>query len=425
MEPKYQMLNNGQEVQQADLNTLGDSSGLADDRTLAELVRLVGVDGSSNIARGIMPYGVTIPGFAGALPPNFGVIAPNGGTGSVKVYPFRAFVGSRTIVGTDAKANWRDSRSTIAIAAATAFQPVTIPANASGNPRWDLVYATITPDANGATFSRFVKDPTTGAEGAQNLVTTLVTTVALGETTGLPGVNPGFPATPSDGGGSYVIPLAYVRVPNGFGAGSTVGVNDIFEVAPIVSLAPASGGARVGPANGLNTAAGSLQARTPWPASGNRTGPYLPSTMVGCESRFFGIDLLSATKSINSGDIIDSSIDWRFRAFRWFATAQNNALTKFAYDPSHAGTNIVLDDFSTIALGNQTTFGFGQSFLVDAAPEAYVAFLVNARMTQIAAATNIRISVDMTTGALKVFYSGAPAVMLFIWIDATGSFPNT
>jgi hypothetical protein len=431
MENKFLLQQNGQEVQQADFNVLGDSSGLADDRVLAELVRLAAYDGS-NVTRGIMPYGAVAPGAPGqgglnvATAP-FAPVTSGGANGSVNIYPFRAFVGSRTAIGaTSQTPNWRDIRSTVFTtnSATNLYQTFAIAANAAGNPRWTLVYAQISPDANGPAISRFVKDPVTGAEGAQSIVTTLVTKVVIGNVDGAAGASPTFPAAPADAGGNYYIPLAYIRVPNGFVAGSTVGVNDIYEVAPIIQLSPTTGTTRCSPANGINTTGGELQTRIPWPASGNRPGPYMPPSMTGMESRFFGLQLgTGLTASIANGDTIDQSIDWRNRFFWCWAVAVGGASSLLAQDPAAtSGTNVP-------SAGTPIYVSMGQTFQTDPAAISGVAKLLIVRVTPtqlagLGAASQIDVWVDPSTGAMRVNLNGTANAQVFFRIDATASFSN-
>src|ERR1700728_290119 len=130
-EPIYQHELDGQEVEQEDINLLGTTSGLADDRVLAELLRLAPFDGT-NTAKAILPYALRAGDSA--------TVVPNGATGSVRVLPFRAIIGSRTTIATDPLAAWRDIRSSVyaqttgggAFGAAAVFAP-----NPGLTSRWD------------------------------------------------------------------------------------------------------------------------------------------------------------------------------------------------------------------------------------------------------------------------------------------------
>ena len=60
----------GQEFQQGDMQTLSTVAGLADDRTLAEILRLAPYDGT-NLYKTVLPYGVdfTATGIGGGFYP--------------------------------------------------------------------------------------------------------------------------------------------------------------------------------------------------------------------------------------------------------------------------------------------------------------------------------------------------------------------
>ena len=141
MEPRFQISQNGQELQKDDVNLVAHEAALADDRVLAELLRLAPFDGQ-RVAKAILPFG-----HAGAAGPT---VAPNGPTGSVLISPFRAVIGSRSPVQVGAKDCWRDIRSAIftagpfALTSIVGFNP-----NPTSTPRWDLVCAAVAVDANG------------------------------------------------------------------------------------------------------------------------------------------------------------------------------------------------------------------------------------------------------------------------------------
>jgi hypothetical protein len=419
MEKRYQHTVNGQSVLTADLNVLGESSALADDRVFAELFRLAPYDGAT-ISRGVLPYG------SGA------VVAAAGASGSVSVRPFRALVGSRTAVATDAKKNWRDIRSAIGVGTTTLAQTVALAANATGNPRWDLVYAAVAVDANSASITRKVKDPTTKAIAGQSLVTTLETVVTLGVVAGTAGASPAFPSLPADSGGTYYISLAHVRIPNGFGASSTVAAKDIDEVAPILPVSTATGASSLRPANqhnviggvaisgaGTSTANGALK----WSgSSATRPGLYLPPSMSGSESLIIEIDLgnaSSANWSHQNADIVDNSRDWRNRFWRWHAHVGSGA-TNAGKFPGGAATVIGYSSEGTPGFANDADYvahasGLGSSF-DSSGTDAAVAIVSasgpaatqapsgtsNISTYAMAPATRVRLYVDTATGALLV-----------------------
>ncbi len=106
-EPQFQLVDNGQEVQQADFDLLGQTSGLADDRVLAEFLRFPPYTGT--VVKAIYPYGTSTSASAAT------VSAPGTASGSVLINPFRAIVGSRTAAATDALKSWRDVRSGVLV----------------------------------------------------------------------------------------------------------------------------------------------------------------------------------------------------------------------------------------------------------------------------------------------------------------------
>jgi len=443
-EPIYQHELDGQEVEEEDMNLLGTTSGLADDRALAELLRLAPFDGT-NTAKAILPYALRAGDSA--------TVVPNGATGSARILPFRAIVGSRTGVATDPLAAWRDIRSSVyaqttgsgAFGAAASFAP-----NTSGLPRWDLVYAAFTPDANGTQVTRYVRDPATGAISSPTVVTTLVQNVVVMVEQGTPSATPAPPAPPGDGGGTYYIPLAYVRIAVGFSATSTLLPADLLPVAPVVSLARIAGGLCLQPANqqfvpgGAALSAASLAA---WGAGGRRPSFLLSPEMVGGESRIVAIDFSSPSSPSHPGAlaIVDDSRDWRKRLFRW---------TCFAYGPAAATSNQIdfvwagpslwsgshppkfVPNASAVGVGQDIQWGFGQSFVADVLLGSFagaLAMLVNppsasnppSQLAQIG--ETIGLIVDLNDGKLKLYLRSStpyPPFMLFVWIDATAPFPN-
>lgn len=306
-EKRFKQDFDGQAIIQSDYNLLGEVSSLADDRLLAELLRMTPFNGSS-ATRGILRAGHSTSG-------NTALVAPNGASGSVLVSPFRAVIGGRTAVATDAQKAWRDIRSALSVAeGATALtQAVSLAANASGNPRWDLVYAQVTIDANGPTTSRLVKDPSSGVVAAQTIAQFSRCTVTLGVVTGTAAASPVWPTITSDAGSNYYIPLAYVRVPNGFSASSTVLTKDIAEKAPVLSIGESATGGRVS----VQTSSHELSTarQQAWGSSGNRPNIWMPPTMSGGESLIAYLDFSDATSSNWShqdNDVVDAR-DWRGR----------------------------------------------------------------------------------------------------------------
>lgn len=433
MEKKLKLDYDGQAVTEGDFDLLGEVSGLADDRVYAELFRMKPFDGT-NVSRGILRTGHTASGTTA-------LVAPNGASGSVLVSPFRAFIGSRTAAGTDAQKTWRDVRSGLSVAAGdtSLTKSVSIAANSSGNPRWDLVYVQVAIEANGPTTSRFVKDPSTGVVAAQSISQYAVNTITVSVVQGTAAASPVWPAAPTDSGSNFYISLAYVRVPNGFSASSTVLTKDIATIAPVLRLASAVGGNPVSPADSHSTISTARQQA--WGSSGNRPNIFMPSTMVGGETLFCYFDFSSATSSNWShqdGDVVDSR-DWRGRLcrvqymFRGFSGTYGNANdTNPAWNTAAAQQGFPNPDptLSYVqARGLTNSFiGFAFAHSINTRSGDTVSYLVEEDASQFANLTHqVRLYVDHAdSGKLKVgLPNGDPGrVHALFWLDFTGPFAN-
>jgi hypothetical protein len=412
MEQVFKLDHNGQQVQQQDFTTIGQY-GLMDDRVFAEFFRMTPYNGSA-ATKGIVPYHSSAA-----------LVAGNGATGTVLVNPFRALVGSRTAVGTDSKKNWRDIRSTIFLGSTTSLTlAVSIGANSSGNPRWDLVYAAVAVDANDTTTTRKVKDPTTKVVTEQTVSTSQVTTVTVGVQAGTAAASPVWPSAPSDSGGTYYIPLAYVRVPNGFGASSTVAATDIAVTASCIPISRALGVCSL--QAGTTHRAMTTSQQQSWGSTGTRPRTFLPSSFVGGESLFFILDLQNASPSHANGATIDTR-DWRNRYVRWMAITEAASGETFASDLSMAtAANRDLPRANrtgkyAVASNGYQFSGLGSTFyntnacisiLGDTAPPHYD--LPNGAVVEIAASG--------ASGELVLSYSGSPNCTVTIWADFTAPF---
>ena len=415
MENRYQHTVNGQSVLQGDLNGLAEVAALADDRLIAELFRLQPFDGAT-VRKGILTHRHAASGPAG-------LVATNGATGSVLVNPFRAVVGSRTAVATDAKMNWRDLRSAIAVGSTTLAQTVALAANASGNTRWDLVYAAVAVDANAASVTRKVKDPTTKLVTSQSVVTQLATTVSIGVVAGTPAASPSWPAVPSDSGGVYYVPLAYVRVPDGFGAASTVITREISLQAPVLQISPASGAMSVGPADGQHTLTSAQQAA--FGLGNTRPSFFMPPDMVGGSSLLVALDLLhpsSANWSHQDGGVVDSR-DWRDRLSRFTATV-------FFGQPEWATYVVGISNFpgpAASATWNSSSgviFGMGSTFN-SGGVNARACNIYGFSVSEMDDGATVALYADHADGGkLKVSIIGTPGVFVFIWLDQSAPFSN-
>lgn len=424
MEKQLQLTNNGQQIVQDDVDLLGETSALADDRVYAELFRLTPFDGS-NVGRGILRYAHQTSG------PQSLIVA-NGASGSVKVRPFRAVVGSRTAVGTDARKDWRDIRSGLSVAegGTTLETTVNFAANSSGNPRWDAVYAAVSPDADGASVVRKVKDPITGALTSPTVVINKVTSVALGVQAGTPSATPDWPSIPSDGGGVYYILLGYVRIPNGFNGTATVLAADIAVQAPVLELAESNGAPTWDVADQSHNPT-SAQIET-WGSTGTRPTVWMPPTMSGGKKLIVALDLNNSAPSHASGATVDSR-NWLDRIVTYFA-AIGAAGSNFAWAQS-AGIALPVASSDvydrSLTNGQLAGFGIGATMgqdLTTTRPCAYVAAPGGHGQydtgTMNPGATVTLYADPADGGKLKVSYSGAPNCSLLFVLDFSGVYEN-
>ncbi len=432
----YQHQLDGQEVEQEDLNLIARTGGLADDRVLAELLRLTPGDGT-NVAKAILPFA-----HQGS---NWGTVVPNGATATARVLPFRAIIGSRAAVATNPVDAWRDIRSAVyaattgmnALGAAVAFAP-----NTTGAPRWDLVYLAFTPDANGPSRTRYVRDPGTSAVSSPTVVTTLLQQIAVLVAQGTPSATPVPPATPQDGGGTYYIPLAYMRIDGAFNATSTFLPADILSIAPIVSLSRASGGVTLQPANQQFAVGGSALTGdrvAAWATTKTRPSFFLPPDMIGGESRIIALDFSTGNPSHPMVlGVVDDSRDWRNRLFRWtvFAKATPTGTPGgFAWTTPPPPQNQV-PSARALGVGQDLQFGFGQSFVNDVNDPPLaggLAMLVspaapNANPPSAMSQVNetIGLLVDAADGKLKIYTraNANPRLIMLVWLEASAPYPN-
>ena len=447
-EKQQQMLQNGQELQTSDVNRLGETSGLADDRVVADLLRL-NLNLGAGVAKAILPYGwnndIT------------STVQPTGGNdGTVLIAPFRADIGSRTTyaggVTVDGLKAWRDIRSVVFSGGQdpTTVTPATnivafqlIAANASGQARWDLVYAIVTPDATALSVNRAVKTPGQSQVTNNPTVTVLGTKAAIGYLQGTPSASPALPATPADSASSFNIPLAYVLVPNGF--------NALWPVKPWMilpmgspgasALSKAYGGANLTVTNEQTQSATALAswANTTNSTSSGRPGWILPPEHRGREDALVRIDV-TTNGSTNgwshvNGGLVDNSRDWRRRIFKSLIFAESGGTAHFAWDYG-VNTTLVVPSWATNTSTDEAIAGkvvprFGQSFVADAANlpgggppgGGYTVFFVSSTsLTQVGAGIGIYID---TNGVMRVYINGTSnACKLFAWVEACGPMPG-
>ena len=433
MEKALTLTNNGQESQRADENLLGGVAGLADDRVLAELLRLIPSAGGS-VDRAVLGYSIT-----GEKAP---VVQPTGSAnGSVYVAPFRAIIGSRADAATLPSpnptndtaelANWRDIRSGVYVGEGTGATPglhtQSLAANSSGNPRWDLVYAAIAVDVGQNSVSRRVKDPTTGTVSTVSVSQYLASPVTVAVVTGTPGATPALPAVPADAAGVYNLGLAYVWVPNGFNGSSTVTAPQIRAYSKSTLKTPfrdLSSGFRVVPATAANDGDGTWDSGNfSWEVAGQRPSPYMPADWVGGKQIVGQVDLVdnsSANWSHQNAAVIDSSCDWRSRIFD---SASQTDTTKPFCTLVGGGTAMVPFCEQTPTVMRQLANSFGLDGTLVASTSTIV-LLNHTNQTDITAGAVVGLYVDHATGQLKLFVSGTPNVRVFFWVRATAQMPN-
>lgn len=420
MEDTVVVNDNGREWATADGTTAGDSGGRADDRVFAELFRMLPYDGST-VAKGVLPYAVS-----GASGLAEGVVQPGvPGARHLTISPIRCFVGSRVVAGTDGKKNWRDIRSCLSTPATALSQIQTLAANASGNPRWDLIYAVVAIDTN-VSDTRYLKDPASKAVAAASYVVKQQTTMTLAVAQGTPGATPARPALPGDSGGNYNIPLAYVHVAD---SQVTFTSADIFEVAPVLNLSHATGAVTVRPASGVNKDGGSLITNQPWNNSG-RPAAFMPPSMVGGEMIWVPLGILTGSACVLDNDVIDGTRDWRNRMFWWIAAA--TAAGSDAPFPwqSSLGAGAGTWNYLYSSQNGKVLTGVGQSFTLQGeSTDPPILELTHSNLTGLASGSDVMLVADGTTGALKCrigqhSLATPPNANIFIMLMASAPYPN-
>lgn len=414
MEDRYQHTINGQTVLQTDLNVMGETSALADDRVLAELLRMEPYNGSA-VRKGILPH-------AHATSSTTALVAPETGTGSVLVYPFRAFVGPRTAASSDPKKNWRDIRSAIAVAESQQlYQRVNLSANSSGNPRWDLIWAAVAVDANTTEVTRKRKDPATRAITSTSVVTRLATTVTLGTTVGTAAASPVWPAVPADAAGVYYIPIAYVRIPNGFISSSTVLTTDIAIQAPILRISRAAGVPSVSVADQCHTV--STAEQQSWGSSGTRKRMWMPPDLTGGDQLVVIIDASDASSanwSHQNNGVVDSR-DWRNRLTRYVICCDSGTDGNlFGHFPWNHTSGFLTPAGTSVSTTNAV--GIGQTFRSDIGNAAGA---TGSSFVAMDDGAFVNLYCDTADGGkLKAAISGSPNCVVIFWIDFTAPFTN-
>lgn len=439
MQPKYIHATNGKEILESDVNTWSTSASKADDAVFAQLLQMAPF--SSGVSRGILPS-----------KPGFSIQSTGTGNGSVRVWPFRAFIGSTVLPTVDTLENWSDIRSNIYTnTATTVYTDVVLANNSSGNPRWDLIYARVDKDATVDSSVRFVKtiSGTVISEGPSTLVNVVNTTVSIGVVQGTPGNPPILPTLPSDVAGvTYFITLAAVRVPNGFTSGSTVLSTNIYDNAPILALSEINGVESNRPANSLNSSTGAVLIKTinglsDWGFTGSRPNVYMPPSMTGGEVRYIALDLKDAS-SVNwsqpDASIVDDTLDWRNRFFTWHAFTSTANTFPWQTSPSTGGLLTVGlsigDGTADRPFCNSTSsfqaVGCGQSFFDDhttisgmTTNTGQVCWLSQNNVGGSITSAKVILYVDLADGKLKfTSLATTPLCGVFIRLTASSQYGN-
>jgi hypothetical protein len=435
MQTRLNILNNGQEVQISDLNLMAQAASAADDQVFAELFRLEPFNtlGAGVAAKAILPYAVRNAFLEYPNITAHATVANAGGGGAVAVQPFKAIVGTRTSAGVSTNlANWTDVRTQFYVGTLGANTTnVVLAANASGNPRFDLVYAAVAIDVATANVTRFVKNSTTKVVSIQSLSVSLATTVSLGVVQGTPQANPLPPGLPADAGGTYYLGLAAVRVPNGFNAGSTVSPRDIRDLAPTAPISRSTGAMSLRTASGNNDVSGTYNSDATYAWTGTsaqRSSIWLPPQMVGAEALLVEIDLtVVGHASHGQKSIVDNSTDWRNRFFVTYACASQSA--KFASDPTVPANNAAIPIPNAVGVSG-FSIQMGQGFSADNALPAtgctvYFGLPADFGAGNIQAGSSILLYVNAADGSLRVTYPGTyPTARFFFWIAASAPYPN-
>jgi hypothetical protein len=434
MEPKYSHPINGQSVLQADLNSMSENAALAGDRVFAELLRVAPFVAAGSLKKAILPFQVpkgALDAVGQPLITPIGTVSiNNAASGSVDVFPFRAIIGTRGLASNGPAANWRDIRTAVFVGTTVvgletpARHRQVLAANASGNPRWDLVYAVFALGATASSEARKIKSPTTKEISSTSVVTKTTDTVSISVVQGTPSATPALPALPTDSGSNYYIPLAYVRVPTGWSATSNGVSTNIWEIAPIVSLSSALGGRTVRPATTMHAVTSLNDIIRGWNAVGvgNRPKVYLPPSMCGSESLILALDLTSVTPSHQQNQAVDSGV-WSYRLCKFTAVARSEDIG-FAWNFDGEVGSIPSGEGLSVSAGNAMAAGMGHTFPAPSPTEGIVAEFVGNDLVGMTDGTTVTLYCDIESGALKVRWTGTPACKLIIWLEFTAPFGN-
>lgn len=420
----------GIELTAQDWNTVTQLSSKAQDYVFAELFRMQPRGGAA--AKGVLPFG-----FYGFNSGTAGIVTVTGiSSPTLLVNPFRALIGSNvTAPPASPLDSWREIRSVVAASpnpGDSFTYSVTLPNTVSNN-RIDLIYAHVTLSKVTSSQTMYERDPTTGVISQSTLTEQSDDTVAIAFVSSAEASSPVAPALPSDGtptAADFYIPLAYCYIAHPF-TGSMSNVR-LQEVAPVIPISRTMGAGSLLPGNQQYATSGAMLTATPFAISGipHRPETYIPPTMCGKEERLFCFRWDGNPKSpaVNTTAVIDNSVDWRQRLFKWRAYAvHNSGASSF---PWAQATVTCPSAIPPGGLGVNYQIGMGQSFAIDLAGigianGSCVALLGAAGMALTALSTNVFIYVDQTDGALKLLTVADPGANLFVWVEATGPYSNS
>ena len=383
------------------------------------------------VSKGILPYGHMAS-------PTQAMVSPNGSNGAVWVRPFRALVGSRNLPNAGPRKNWRDIRSGLSVpeSGSALATNVTFAANASGNPRWDLIVARVRVDVQADEVTRLVKDIDSEIVAPQNVYPFLSTLVDLQVVQGTAAASPVWPSAPSDVTNStYYIPIAYVRIPNGFGSSSAVATTGIAVVAPCLNIHRALGVQTLSVADSHQTVTTADQQS--WGSSGTRPQRWIPRDLCGGETLIAHVDLMSEDAddwSHQSGGVIDSR-DWRGRLSKTtiMAYAGNGttlpppwALSELPTTGSHGWHPGVADQYTGTADEAHMITCFGSTMVPhEDTTRSSIAILQGDNFQYMTDSSEVALYVDHADGGkLKLNVFGSPKCVFHIWAEFTGSYFN-
>lgn len=413
METLYTHTVAGQSLDQEELNVVAAEAAKADDRVLAELLRMIPGLAAGYVHKAILPYRVEGLHPDGVTVSTTALITPYGTTGSVLVHPFRALIGSRYIADSSI---WYDIRTARYLGDSDPVCEYQLVLDATvANNRWDLIYARVDLTVTSTPVERIVR--TGGGDAAQNISLYTDTTVTLGVVKGAEAASPTKPVLPTDGSGAYYLALAYVLLPHPFTSSTAVEPEWIHENATTAPLASSTGAVTLKPASFAYADDSVLWAQRAWGPSDERPEEHLPSSMTGGAERILALDFLDVIKSLDPdvATVIDNTIDWRNRILTFTVYGNATAGRRFAWMPN-SDPLVELEP-----AGVATTF-MGNTFNA-----AMPALTLNATTFPIITSDSSLLIGVAATGELTATYvSGTtPLVEKYcILVHATGQFTN-